>query len=59
MKNFEITAKGTVTNYIKENAIRAKNELSDAFSLSPGPRDGSCFYTMADLETSKSLSVTL
>lgn len=58
MKNFEITAKGNITNFIKENAIKAKNEVSNALFLGPG-RDASCFWSVADLEISKELSVSL
>lgn len=56
MKNFEIKAKGTLTQYIKDNAIKAKGEISNVLMLGPG--DASCFRIEAP-EFSKGLSVSL
>jgi len=56
MKKFELKAKGTLTQYIKDNAIKAKGEISNVLLL--GPADGSCWYFGAP-EASKGLSVSL
>lgn len=43
MKNFEITPKGSLSQYIKDNTIKAKNEISNLMILGPGIGDKSCF----------------
>jgi len=56
MKKFELKAKGTLTQYIKDNAIKAKGEISNVMLL--GPADGSCFFAEFT-KTSTGLSVSL
>jgi len=56
MKKFELKAKGSLTQYIKDNAIKAKGEISNVMLL--GPADASCWYFGAP-EASKGLSVSL
>ena len=40
MKKFEIKAKGNLTQYIKDNAIKAKGEINNVMFIGPG--DSSC-----------------
>lgn len=56
MKKFELTAKGTLSQYMKGNAIKAKNEVSK--TLFAGPGEMSCFGIVVP-EPSKGLSVSL
>ena len=56
MKKFEIKAKGTLTQYIKDNAIKAKGEIANTLFL--GADNASCFRIEAP-EFSKGLSVSL
>ncbi len=56
MKKFEIKGKGTLTQYIKDNAIKAKGEISNVLLM--GPADSSCFYFEAP-KLSTGLSVSL
>jgi hypothetical protein len=56
MKKFEITSKGSLTQYVKENTIKAKGEISKSL-FERGPAD-SCFGIILP-ETSKGLSVSL
>jgi len=56
MKKFELKAKGNLTQYIKDNAIKAKGEISNVLLL--GPADSSCFYLEVP-KMSTGLSVSL
>lgn len=42
MKKFEIKSTGTLTSYIKDNAIKAKGEI-DAFVVDKEWKGNSCF----------------
>lgn len=68
MKKFELTAKGTLSQYMKNNVIKAKNESSNTLLAGPGIGDMSCFgvaFTepskgpIAFAEPSKGVSVSL
>lgn len=58
MKKFELTAKGTLSQYMKNNVIKAKNEISNTLLAGPGIGDMSCFGIVAP-EPSKGLSISL
>ncbi|TDB64040.1 hypothetical protein [Arundinibacter roseus] len=59
MKNFEIKSKGTLSQYLKDNAIKAKGEIkSSLFASEGGLRGESCFGIVVP-KTSKGLSVSL
>lgn len=58
MKKFELTSKGTLSQYMKDNAIKAKNEISNTLLAGPGMGDMSCFGIVIP-EPSKCLSVSL
>lgn len=58
MKSFELTAKGTLSQYMKNNVIKAKNEISNTLLAGPGMGDSSCFM-IAIPESSKGLSISL
>lgn len=57
MKKFEIKSKGSLTQYIKDNAIKAKGEIANTLISGPGS-DASCFGIVVP-EFSKGLSVSL
>jgi hypothetical protein len=57
MKKFEIKAKGSLSQYVKDNAIKAKGEISN-FLFQEEERGHSC-YGIRIPETSKGLSVSL
>ncbi len=57
MKKFEIKSKGSLTQYIKDNAIKAKGEITNTLLAGPGS-DASCFGIVIP-ESSKGLSISL
>lgn len=56
MKKFEITSKGSMTQYLKNHTVKAKGEIRSSL-FGRGPAD-SCFGIVLP-ETSKGLSVSL
>ncbi|WP_373331112.1 hypothetical protein [Salmonirosea aquatica] len=58
MKKFEITPKGSLSQYMKNNIIKAKNEINHTLLAGPGMGDMSCFGIVVP-ESSKGLSVSL
>ncbi len=58
MKKFELTAKGTLSQYMKDNVIKATNEISNTLLAGPGMGDMSCFGIVVPA-FSKGLSVSL
>lgn len=58
MKKFEIIPKGSLSQYIKDNTIKAKNEISNLLIFGPGIGDKSCFDESVSVSP-KGLSVSL
>lgn len=57
MKKFAITSKGSLTQYIQENAIKAKNEIDNSLSISA--LGGNSCFDVRIVGVPKGLSVSL
>lgn len=58
MKNFEIKSKGTLSQYLKDNVIKAKGEITTLL-FNEEEREGHSCYGITVPGTSKGLSVSL